>query len=371
MGVVSWFVVAIIALYLLWRLLKLVNFYFREYYVLWNIATGGRADRRTMSAKIRLHVYVCKTDLMDEVSVNELYSFLIKMMDSDVSIKEFHSVLLSYSYAVVCRERKDGSLRGIMLMGVDHNELNGAKYTLIRLGLCFFQNYYRGGPLLYYIVAYHIIKELLLHPFTPLYIIGKAFSYKSYMVICNTLSRCYPRCDLETTEFARSIINEYGKKAKSLNEVYDADKFVLRRERTAMKEGVAFLSVDDLKNPHIKFFVEQNPGWVKGHQLVVVGEARWSDLFRMVWRSLMRANRARKEEKQGPGVKTRKKRVLNRRYSFQNETARRYATVFSEVDFGGNHSNHVADGEGLVGVNEAEEMSERPRTFSYDIYQDL
>ena len=29
---------------------------------------------------------------------------------------------------------------------------------------------------------YHILKELVLHPRTPIYIIGKAFSYMSYLV---------------------------------------------------------------------------------------------------------------------------------------------------------------------------------------------
>ena len=278
-------------LYVLWRVAKVLHFYFR----LWNIAMGGTSERRRVDANVRLYVYVCKTELLDEVSVNELYNFLIRMIHTDGNIKEFHSVLLSYKYVVVCRERKDGSMRGVSLLSVDRRELDGMKYTLIRLGLSFFQNYYRGGPLLYYVCAYHVFRELIYHPFTPLYMIGKSFSYKSYLVMCHTLPRVYPRYDVEMTEFARNILNKYGNASKAPNEIYDTDTFVLKREHTHLKEGVAVLNDKHLNDPHIKFFVEHNPGWVRGHQMIVAGEVRWWYLIRAMWRILRRVRRARKK----------------------------------------------------------------------------
>lgn len=362
---------AALFLYFLWRLLKLVHFYFREYYVLWNIAVGGSSGRRALSAKMRLHVYVCKTELLDEVSVNELYSFLVKMMDSDVTIEAFHhSVLLSYKFAIFARDRKDGSLRGVTLMGIDHKELNGVKFTLIKLGLSFFQNYYRGGPLLYYVFAYHVMKELILHPLTPLYVIGKAFSYKSYLIMCNSIAHSYPRYDRKTTDFVRSLLNDYGMSVKSPNEEYDPETFVLRRERTSMKDGVAVLQPEDLENAHVKFFVERNPGWVKGHQLMATGEVRWSDVFNIVWYSVARAIRARREA--GGARKQRKQSKLSRRYSFQCEKATRYATVYSEMDIGGGRNDHQVvvqeDGEDMSGPRLQRTISS---VHSYDIYNDL
>ena len=339
--------------------------FFREYYVLWNIAVGGRADRRDISAKIRLHVYVCKTNLMDEISVNELYSFLIKMMDSNVSIEEFHSVLLSYTYAIVCRERKDGSLRGVILLGLDRKEHKGIKYTLIKLGLSFFQNYYRGGPLMYYVIAYHVMKELVSHPFTPLYIVGKSFSYKSYVAMCKANSYAYPRYDRDTPEFEKELINEYGESVKAPNEVYNPDTFILERERTAMKEGVAVLSDSALRDPHIKFFNERNPGWTKGHQLIVLGRMRWLDVFRTIWKVVRKVKVARKE-----GVasnRPQRRKVLERRITFQSEIAESYRTVYSEVDMGGGSTDYTISPDGAAEIYD----QESPELHSYDIYDDL
>lgn len=50
------------------------------------------------------------------------------------------------------------------------------------MGLALFHRNYRGGSLVFMAVLYHAGKHLLLHPFTPVYIIGKAFSYMSYLV---------------------------------------------------------------------------------------------------------------------------------------------------------------------------------------------
>lgn len=346
--------VYLVLLYLLWRLLKLFHFYFREYYVLWQIAMGGtRSDGhgKAMSPKIRLYVYICETVLLDEVSVNELYGFLMKMIDSDFSIKEFHhSVLLNYKYAIICRERRDGSLRGMMLLGVDRKELDGVKYTQVKVGLSFFQNYYRGGPWLYFASAYLILKEMILHPFTPLYMIGKAFSYKSYLVMCHYVQESFPRYDRETPAFAKKLLNNFGLSTKSPNEIYDPETFVLKRERSGMKPGVAVLTENDLKDPHIKFFVERNPGWAKGHQMLAMGRMRWVDLLRMIWRTVNRAVRARKEK----GGRPHRKPTLSRRYSFQSEElANRYATVPSKLDIGGNH-HHV-----MTGIPEEGETADR------------
>lgn len=50
---------------------------------------------------------------------------------------------------------------------------------------------------------------------------------------------------------------------KQPSEYYNEETSVLHREYSHLKEYVAPVTEDELKNPHIKFFVEQNPGWMK------------------------------------------------------------------------------------------------------------
>ena len=280
-----------------WRVLKVVHYIFREYYVLWNIATGASIKRREEKPEKRLHIYVCKTNLLDEVSINELYYFLIKMIQSDISVKQFHKIILSYKFLISCREKKDGSLRGVMLMSVDRKVHNGLRYTNIRIGLTFFQKYYRGNPLIYYVSAYHMMKELILHPFTPLYMIGKAFSYKSYLVLCHNFSEAYPYPGKETPELEMGILRDFGRSVKLPNEIFNEETLILERESATMKEFVAPVSDTDLEtDPHIRFFVKKNPDWVKGHQLVILGKASWPDLIRVIWKNLKKSIWSRGEK---------------------------------------------------------------------------
>ncbi len=312
---------------------------FREYYVLWNISVGARSDRRSVSAKVRLHVYVCQSQLLDEVSLNELFAFGKSMVHTDISIQDFHKVILSYKYAVMFRERKDGSLRGMLLLGIDNKTSDsGKKYTLIRIGLSLFQNYYQGGPLMYYVGAYFVLKELFWHPRTPVYLAGKAFSFKSYMVLANTIKEFYPRHDIPTPDFEKSIIDEFGRGIATASEVFDEVHGVLKRELSQVREHVAHISEEELQNPHIRFFTEWNPGWTKGHQMCCIGRVKWSDIFYVIWKAMRRARRAREEGTRQTAERKRSFWKYSRRHSFQEESASKYAVTYSEVDVGGDQT---------------------------------
>ena len=160
--------------------------------------------------------------------------------------------------------------------------------------------------------------ELILHPFTPLYFGGKSYNYKSYLVSTYTF---YPRvlycteiyfhgrlqwdflvnsthamtrkllnwkkgilrldaCSTHPLVFLSvSLINDLASTLLLPGEEYDRKNFVIKRELTNLKVLLARLGslwflvskfsqdheriVDEniLKDPHIKFYVDTNPGW--------------------------------------------------------------------------------------------------------------
>ena len=61
-------------------------------------------------------------------------------------------------------------------------------------------------------------------------------------------------------EFAEVHISSKAGKAK-----YNPETFVIEQEDSYVVENLTILSEQDLQNPHIKFFVERNPGWRKVH----------------------------------------------------------------------------------------------------------
>ena len=322
------------------RVVQYVYNLVRDYYTLWNIAFGSSPQRRQVSARFRLHCYVAFTRLFDAASVCELYAFLTDKIATDVPVEDFHQIVLSYKYAVLFREKMDGSLRGVMLFDKLRKDHAGMKYTIFRLGLAFFHPNYQGGPLLYYFLLYHTIKEAVLRPNRPLFVIGKLFSYKSYLGMVNSIESVYPQCGKETPEFEKTLINEFAESVRRPCEKYNAETFVLERELSCVKNFVSPISNEDLKNQHIRFFVERNPGWCKGHCMFFIAKIKWSDIFRNLWKAISRARAARKKNEQAPPLKgvntTAKKQADKDRFrrsaSFQTDIAKKYMIQRYEVD---------------------------------------
>ena len=320
--------------WLLSRLLKMMSTTYvllRDYFVLWHVAFGAHPTRRAMGRMMRQHAYVCATHLLDNVSVKELYDFCKSMMQSDISVEDFHSIVRSYAYAIFCRERIDGSLRGIYLLGKEHKEAKKQKYTVIKLGLALVRTGYRGGPLMYYVFLWHVLKELILHPRTPVYLMGKAFSHLSYLTLVHYCKNSYPRYDRETPAFERILVNDFAQSVKTSEEVYNPETFVLKRELSNLKSHVAQISEKDLQNPHIQFFVKTNPDWKRGHCMFFIAKITWRDVVNILWKSIKRARRGRKEN-----TMPLKKKLTSRSLSFQEDAAKQYVFQHCEVDAMGN-----------------------------------
>ena len=270
-------------------------------------------------------------------------------MHSDFSIHEFHKVILTYKHALFCRDRTDGSLRGMMFLGIDNCKQGGESYTVIRLGLSFFQNFYRGGPLLYYFLAYMIFKELITHPLTPLYVLGKLFTYKSYLAAMQSLSSAYPRYDAPTPPFEKRLIDEFGRAIAGEVDVYDEKTGVIQRERTTVKVSVVPPLTDtQLENPHLRFFQEQNPNWAKGHQMCSIARITWGELLRVLYKAILRARRGRKDKE--PPVSPRGQ--FFRGFSFQDERTNKYAVTYYEMDVIGYEEKSEEEGKEVDGVSD-------------------
>ncbi|XP_065842700.1 uncharacterized protein [Oscarella lobularis] len=304
---------------------------FLEYYLLWRIAIGAKSSHRKMDVSNRIHAYVCRTSLLDHVSVCELFQLVKEIVSvNDIKIEFFHSVLLKYKYVALFRERLDGSLRGMLLIDKDEGQIkNGRKYNCIKMGLALFTTKYRGGPLLYFVAGYHLLKALLLHPFTPLYAMYKCFSYKSYLATIRTCAEVYPRHDKETPAWEKSIMNDFGRSiAESEGSKYDEDSCIIIREVARLHDHAAPDTPDARKNPHSNFFLQANPGWNKGHCMVILARITWGSLAGLVFQAIKRHFRGKQPAASERTKVSREKPALRRSMSLSESlSSKQYYTV--------------------------------------------
>ena len=148
-----------------------------------------------------------------------------------------------------------------MLLGIERK----GDYTLIKLGTTIFKNYYRGSPFINIIVACLITSELIKHPLTPIYVVGKVYSHKAY-TFGLSMKEFYPVYNRETPENFKKIFADFAEtivRSKAGRAKYNPETFVIEMGDTHLTENLTVLSERELENPHIKFFVERNPGWKK------------------------------------------------------------------------------------------------------------
>ena len=72
----------------------------------------------------------------------------------DEDIQDLQAIFLSYSYIFLFRDKIDGSLRGMFLLGYNRSE----EHTTIQLGVSIFKNYYMGGPYIYLAMGYIVLR---------------------------------------------------------------------------------------------------------------------------------------------------------------------------------------------------------------------
>ena len=158
----------------------------------------------------------------------------------------------------------------MIMVSPDMVELKGERLIVVKQGLALFKDKFRGGVLFRLVGLYVLMMTLIKHPFTPVYMISKCFSWKSYISMKLVSRRTIPSREATPTKMEEAIVHAFGRQTLRKGEVYDKSTYVLHREASALRDDVAPLTPEDLENPDIRYFVERNPGWQRGMQMVVM-----------------------------------------------------------------------------------------------------
>lgn len=94
--------------------------------------------------------------------------------------------------------------------------------------------------------------------------------YKTYRYLPVFFREFYPRFDAATPAWARAVIDALGE--KKYPRLYDSSRGIVRAEPYGcrLRRGVAEITAERLRDPHIRFFTERNPGHSTGDELCCI-----------------------------------------------------------------------------------------------------
>ena len=126
----------------------------------------------------------------------------------------------------------------------------------------------------------YLFKQMLRAPLTPLYWFLISKGYKTYLLMANNFDEHWPRHEEATPQHEHQLMQQAA--TTLFGDNYDHECGLVRFAKSPghLKRGVASVS-DDLRdrNPRVDFFVQRNPTWLEGSELVCLARMRWSMPF--------------------------------------------------------------------------------------------
>ena len=91
--------------------------------------------------------------------------------------------------------------------------------------------------------------------------------YKTYRFLPLFFHEFYPRYNVPTPDWVRRLIDVLAQHKFPL--AYDATAGIIRADqhKDHLRSGVADLTAERLRNPHVRFFVKRNSGHIRGDEL--------------------------------------------------------------------------------------------------------
>lgn len=186
----------------------------------------------------------------------------------------FLADLAEKHWIVLLRDRDTGALRGFSTVWVGEEESG----TVVFSGDTVIDRAYWGQKRLQSEFARLLLRYKLRRPGRPLFWFLISKGYRTYLLLANAFPRAVPRHDHPDDPRLRAILDRLV--AERFGAQYDATagtiRYAIAHER--VREGVAPVNQALLRNPHVRFFLDRNPGHADGDELACLAEVRLRDL---------------------------------------------------------------------------------------------
>jgi hypothetical protein len=121
-----------------------------------------------------------------------------------------------------------------------------------------------------------ILQLKLRRPWRPVYWFLISKGYRTYLIMVNRCPRSIPRYDRPDDPGLRRLLDALAR--ARFGDKYDAASGVARDlGADRVRQGVAPIDGALLANPHVRFFLQRNPGHVRGDELCCLAETRLRD----------------------------------------------------------------------------------------------
>jgi len=234
----------------------------------------------------------------------EARTVAVRTLDAETRARAFALFQRSYEAADRARFERDLSEKQLIILLRDSGsrELKGFSTVLVReiatrrgpamvvfSGDTVIDRAYWGQKQLQVAFSQLLLTLKLRSPRKRLYWFLISKGWRTYLLLANAFRRAVPRCDSVEDEELRQILDAEAR--ERFGAQFDSERGIIRyaTPHERVRTGLAPATEDVLRNPHVRFFVERNPGHADGDELACLAEVRTIDLIKLGARFTARA----------------------------------------------------------------------------------
>jgi hypothetical protein len=209
-------------------------------------------------------------------TVDEMYALYHRYYDS-TSLQLFQSDLKEKDFVVVLKDEAS-SVVGFSSLALVDSEIDGQRIRAIYSGDTIIDRAYWGTQALSFtwIRFAGIVKAEVLD--CPLYWFLIVKGHRTYRYLSAFSLEFYPHWQVTTPAWAQSLMA--GLARRRFHDAYDAERGVLSfpQSRGHLRPRWAAVEPEEARRPDVAFFLNSNPGYVRGDELVCLTELSCANL---------------------------------------------------------------------------------------------
>lgn len=196
--------------------------------------------------------------------VEEIWQFLNRF--SFRPRESFDQALASLERVSTLRDAH-GDMQGLVGTRFSDHRVQGRRAGVLFIHWAVMAPAHRGGLTLFRLIVSEILAAKLRHPLRRLYMMFGATTFKSYLALARRGAPLWPSRRAPWPAWERALVEAAMDDLGNPN--WDSGAGIVRRDgEIGFYEGVTHEAPKDLTDPDLRFYLEANPGHIKGDMLL-------------------------------------------------------------------------------------------------------
>jgi hypothetical protein len=191
----------------------------------------------------------------------------------------FQADLDEKQHVILMHDRQTRELKGFSTVNVRVEETERGKAIVVFSGDTVIDRDYWGQKQLHKQFSLLLLRLQIRNPLRPVYWFLVSKGYKTYLTLINSCPVSIPRYERSDDPRMRRLLDRLA--TARFGAAYQVSTGIaLNVAHERVRTGLSPIDESALSNPHVRYFVERNPGHARGDELACLALARKRDAAR-------------------------------------------------------------------------------------------